>query len=58
MKSKLKNFPGISIDHVLVALLIALIISMVARAQSQPAAEPRAGMHLLEEDRGVVPWPH
>ena len=55
MKSKLKNFPGISIDHVLVVLLIALVISMIARARSQAAVEPRARMLLLEERRDVVP---
>jgi hypothetical protein len=48
MKSKFKNFSGISIDHILVALLIALLISMVARAQSQAAADPRAGLHVFD----------
>lgn len=50
MKSKLKikNFSGISIDHVLVAMLIALVISMVARAHSQAAADPRAGLHVFD----------
>jgi len=48
MKSKHKNFTGISIDHVLVALLIALLISMVARAHSQAAAEAETGLHVFD----------
>ena len=48
MKSKLKNFSGISIDHILVALLIALVISMVAQAHSKDAADPQAGLHVFD----------
>jgi len=48
MKSKFNNFPGISIDHILVVLLVALLISMVAQAQSQPAADPQAGLHVFD----------
>jgi hypothetical protein len=55
MKSKLKNFPGISIDHVLVALLVALVITMVARAQSPAAGEPRDGLPLLETGKDIMP---
>jgi hypothetical protein len=49
MKSKFKNFPGISIDHVLVALLLALVITMVARAQTQDVPDPRAGLHVFDQ---------
>jgi len=48
MKSKLKNFTGISIDHILVALLIAFLITMVARAHSQAAADPQAGLQVFD----------
>ena len=49
MKSKQKNFPGISIDHVLVVLLILLVISMIARARSQDVRDPDAGLHLFDQ---------
>lgn len=48
MKSKHKNFTGISIDHVLIALLVALLISMVARAHSQAGVDPEAGLHVFD----------
>jgi hypothetical protein len=48
MKSKHHKFPGISIDHVLIALLVALLISMVARAHSQAAEEPETGLHVFD----------
>ena len=48
MKSKHKNFPGISIDHVLIALLIALLLSMAARAHSQANAESETGLHVFD----------
>jgi len=48
MKSKQHNFPGFSIDHVLIALLIALLLSMVARAHSQAAVESETGLHVFD----------
>lgn len=48
MKSKHKNFPGISIDHVLIALLIALLLSMAARAHSQANMESETGLHVFD----------
>ena len=48
MKSKFKKFPGISIDHVLVALLVALLFSMIARAHSQADLESETGLHVFD----------
>ncbi|MEK7953064.1 hypothetical protein [Luteolibacter soli] len=48
MKSKQKNFAGISIDHVLIALLVALLISMIVRAHSQANAEQETGLHVFD----------
>ncbi|MCW1922347.1 hypothetical protein OKA05_07265 [Luteolibacter arcticus] len=50
MKSKLKNFPGISIDHVLLALLILLVITMAANAAAaDDHRSPRAMTPVVAE---------
>jgi hypothetical protein len=48
MKSKFNKFPGISIDHVLIALLVALLLSMVARAHSHAELESETGLHVFD----------
>jgi len=48
MKSKHRNFPGISIDHVLVVLLVLLVISMIARAVSQDVPESETGLRVFD----------
>jgi hypothetical protein len=47
MKSKFRNFPGISIDSVLIALLVALVITMIAGDEAEPA--PHAAASLRDE---------
>jgi hypothetical protein len=48
MKSKFNKFPGISIDHVLIVLLVALLLSLIARAHSQAELEPETGLRVFD----------